>query len=1425
MPLQSGSSREAISANISELMKTGRPQKQAVAIAEKTARDGDLSSLIYQFLSQKAWWDYPRKLVKDAASKRKIAKLISGFMGAQDDFDPSEPRDQGGKWTAGGGSGGGAAAPAAAKERSASSAVWHDMKIPVSVPPSKPGQEEMKLEWPARMVVNPSLGQAKAVLKNSPFNVVQVARDQDGNVVLWNAPRKLDSKPALAKLGHEIDTTFEIDGEDKLGILPPGWFVPEETVAEKASREKDRDETKAHFEKIEREEREAKAALANTEKTITNTSTFKAWFKKSKVVNKDGLPLRAYHGSTADFDTFKTDINKPGARKANPDYSGELGAWFAAPSKHAGNYDPGNAESVASQFAGETFSVSGDPHDPGANVMPVYLSIQKPYEFEGFEDLQDQRDELGGIPQLKKWLLKKGHDGIVIRNSMTDGDVDRDDWVAFKPAQIKSASGNKGTFNPKSGSVIDEWVEADHPRGQPENAGEFASNPSGGAAAAPEVAPAKQPHPEAVNVGGDPWNKATAKRLENEYVAAYPEIDKIAMGSVGATVSSPSEESDEDEENTAFIPEEWDQVNNDQQEETKTQWKQDSFDDFYNSEVESWQENGEAEKQAVETIVSDHNDGNESGWLIDAIKEHMDWRAEEGEPPLPFTAEQIASAVTLAAADAGKYNDKKEVEVSWDEGVVEELAKAGNEGQGDLPGIDPKHWADVLTSKMRDDLAEVIQDDGNALAEKKAGDEEPPDYLKDGVDEQQEDYWDQIEDKQKFEHAKQKFGDEWEKEASPSEEHDPSESDAEITALPKHFDPMGGNASDKDYKLTQAVARHVSIQRATQLIAQRKLVSADEDEIRGNVARLDKQIWSAWKGSSTSSDAIALQAAVADELGGRLFEFKGVKRDHAISLANQEYASIGGYEGLKAYVRGKWETTQYMLDKAGIHTVEAYRGIDKPDAYGTPAEFVVDPVFAFNAYRDELQKMKAEGMKANENDVDEQNKINDWYGGELAKLDDLSSEPMRFPRKIEADNFVKRMRSKFETKEEHKINLKPFKQALKVKLRTDHLAELERFDEEKLGRRLTDEEYAERKKVVAKFNHEADQIEGAFVASPFATTSGEAASSSKRAGLEQMIDDIHVMTPEQKAAAKAAIVSTPERKAGPWLDKMQVVETPASGGSRQETVAVPGSYSDDSYRQMPDMHVDRNGCASTSLTRSVSNGWDGNEHRVVLRVQVPRTAVVSVPAYGINVQEEKEVVVAGTAWNKWDAWAGKAPSFEELPMEAQPGVKDKDVLVKVADPDGKEIEPKPSWKVAELLKPGGQAEEMTPKEVEKYADYQKLSPTDKAALIAGHAKLYEEWTAPKSTQAEGMTPEDVESYAKYLKMSDNSKTALIAGHVKLSELFSKEKIAAAENAKLSDETAEAFGPSEAEKAATEQFVKEGLAELDKGEAEQMKQAA
>jgi hypothetical protein len=201
-------------------------------------------------------------------------------------------------------------------------------------------------------------------------------------------------------------------------------------------------------------------------------------------------------------------------------------------------------------------------------------------------------------------------------------------------------------------------------------------------------------------------------------------------------------------------------------------------------------------------------------------------------------------------------------------------------------------------------------------------------------------------------------------------------------------------------------------------------------------------LWTAWKDSSTSEDGKLLQAATAAELGGRFnpqtaayIDLNAVKK-----YADTNYSSIGGWAGVRAYVRAKWETTQYLLDKAGIKTLNLYRGISFKD-------------------HDKYQKL--------------------W--------------PV-FLRHYDAGHDV-------------------------------------------------------------------------------------------------------------------------------------------SG-----------------YHHMPTLDVVRNGAASTTTDPGVANGWGGGD-RVVLRAQVPRTAAISVPAYGINIKSEHEVVVAGTAWHGWDSWANRAPTFDQVPLK------------------------------------------------------------------------------------------------------------------------------------------------------------------------------
>ena len=196
-----------------------------------------------------------------------------------------------------------------------------------------------------------------------------------------------------------------------------------------------------------------------------NTPEFKNWFQGSHVVDHEGQPLVALHGTSKDFSTFNTDPKGTKKQKGLRSWAGELGSWFAAPSKKRyserrgihvhGNYDEGNAESVANTFAGEGRGEVGggdagyfNRFPEGANVMPVHLAIKKPAEYGEYEELMHHANELGGWKKLRAHLEGLGHDGVVVRDSSTDGNTFRDDWVAFHPHQIKSKYNARPTAHP-----------------------------------------------------------------------------------------------------------------------------------------------------------------------------------------------------------------------------------------------------------------------------------------------------------------------------------------------------------------------------------------------------------------------------------------------------------------------------------------------------------------------------------------------------------------------------------------------------------------------------------------------------------------------------------------------------------------------------------------------------------------------------------------------------------------------------------------------------------------------------------------------------------------------------------------------------------------------------------------------------------------
>jgi hypothetical protein len=183
-----------------------------------------------------------------------------------------------------------------------------------------------------------------------------------------------------------------------------------------------------------------------------NTPEFKRFFNGSKAVNDDGSPRLMFHGT----------VETPG----------EEGNLFSAFNlSDDGKLGSGVYTTSVPVYA-ETFGFS----QPA--LMPLYLSAKNPYNIdlgdfptrmkggnlvltdEAFNALETQMKEaatkLSGKrlmdlegSQVRKMFEKAGYDSIIARDSY--GNII--EALAFKPEQVKSATGNRGTYDPTNPDI------------------------------------------------------------------------------------------------------------------------------------------------------------------------------------------------------------------------------------------------------------------------------------------------------------------------------------------------------------------------------------------------------------------------------------------------------------------------------------------------------------------------------------------------------------------------------------------------------------------------------------------------------------------------------------------------------------------------------------------------------------------------------------------------------------------------------------------------------------------------------------------------------------------------------------------------------------------------------------------------------------
>lgn len=191
-----------------------------------------------------------------------------------------------------------------------------------------------------------------------------------------------------------------------------------------------------------------------------------------------------YHGTMADITEFKNLSGNIGIHVGTRAAAGERLSNTRMPT------DNETATRLEEDFSKGDRLPLGAEEEGGHNILPVYVSIKNPlrvkdtgfydpkvfmdflpeelkakamerwpsnvskkgdqYEFSGF----DRNGDVGiDIDEIRQWLeYDLGYDGIVYQNEVED--AGQDSYVVFNPEQIKSAVGNRGTYDPNDPNIL-----------------------------------------------------------------------------------------------------------------------------------------------------------------------------------------------------------------------------------------------------------------------------------------------------------------------------------------------------------------------------------------------------------------------------------------------------------------------------------------------------------------------------------------------------------------------------------------------------------------------------------------------------------------------------------------------------------------------------------------------------------------------------------------------------------------------------------------------------------------------------------------------------------------------------------------------------------------------------------------------------------
>src|SRR6516164_8109991 len=232
-----------------------------------------------------------------------------------------------------------------------------------------------------------------------------------------------------------------------------------------------------------------------------------------------------------------------------------------------------------------------------------------------------------------------------------------------------------------------------------------------------------------IDVGGYAWAKYGYVPTADSWRSLSAEIrDKLA---------NDGERDRHAASGSGYTPESWDQIDDHDQPQIESAWMRSTYDEFYDSEVQNWRDSGRALYQAKESLAQGET-AEHADWSKAALQTWRDGLDDEGAG-IPYTNEQILAAIDIDYRDR-HYDGSADPDISIDENALKEHM------QPSLPGLE----APPLTDETQDEITDALTKAFNDQTESDAQDADPPDGIGDSVVEYQQEYWDSMDDRDRF---------------------------------------------------------------------------------------------------------------------------------------------------------------------------------------------------------------------------------------------------------------------------------------------------------------------------------------------------------------------------------------------------------------------------------------------------------------------------------------------------------------------------------------------------------------------------------------------------------------------------------------------------------------------------------------------------